>query len=105
MRVRKALYIGQLAVLRIEIEDRISGGQVLTVLSEGAVLDINDELHGSHRPVDLCNAIVFDPVMGCEHIVNTDRLSERMRGFRFEGEDTLAVRLIKGPGAAMDGDH
>lgn len=69
MGVGEAFHVGQFAVGRRIVIDRVLGGEILLVLCDGALLDVDREgerVHTGmgHLAVDLCDTVVLDPIEG-----------------------------------------
>ena len=62
MRVRKAVHVGELPVLRGEVVDRIARREKFIVLGLGALFDIDRESHVWGLPVDLRDPAATDAI-------------------------------------------
>ena len=108
MGVGEAFHIGQFAVGRRIVIDRVFGCQILLVLCDRALLDIDRKgkwVHAGmgHLPVDLRDAVVLDPVEGVR-AMDVQLSAERVTVF-LHCERIFPVRLLKAPWSTMDCDH
>ena len=108
MGVGEAFHIGQFAVGRRIVIDRVFGRQILLVLCDRALLNVDrkgEGVHASmgHLPVDLRDAVVLDPVEGVR-AMDVQLSAERVTVF-LHCERIFPLRLFKASWSTMDGDH
>ncbi len=108
MGVGEALHVGQFAVGRRIVIDRVLGREIFLILCDRALFDVDrkgERIHAGmgHLPVDLRDPVVLDSVEGMR-AMDIQFGAERMTVF-FHRQGILSVGLFEAPWSPMDGDH